>query len=212
MTRIDLEAAVRAAIYDNITGEISGIEVADGIMMAYDTSIANGGSGGSGATNPAVVLTGAEIKVKYEGEPDTNPFTDALRTKLSSLEGSHFKGTHIDIATLELVHPTPEAGSYAYALVHNNEHMIIWDGTAWVDTGAAGGAHLSDAQIKTQYENNPNTNVFDDAAAARLGTAVTSATQGTEVAIPQLVSISKTDHDILVAAGTTVADKLYVIV
>ncbi len=209
MTRIDLEAAVRTTIYDNITGEISGIEVADGILMAYDTSIANAGSG---AIAPIVPLTGADIKVAYEAEPDTNAFTDALRTKLSALEGSHFKGTHIDMPTLQLVHPTPEAGSYAYAMVHNNEHMIIWDGTAWTDIGAAGGAHLSDAQIKTQYENNADTNEFNDAEKIKLSVAVVSDPQGAETAVPELVSISKLDHDNLVAAGTTVADKLYLIV
>ncbi len=166
MTRIDLEAAIRAVIYDNTSGEVSGKEVADGIMMAYDTSIANGGSG---TTTPVVPLTGAEIKALYEAESDTNAFTNALKVKLSGLTGSHFKGSHIDIATLELVHPSPEAGSYAYVMIHHSEHMFIWDGAAWVDAGAAGGAHLTDTQIKTQYENNTDTECFTPTEQAKLG-------------------------------------------
>ena len=90
-------------------------------------------------------------------------FTTILKDKLATLEGSHFKGTHADEAALIAAHPTAEAGSYAYVLVHNAEHHFIWDGAAWLDTGAAGPVHLTDAQIKAQYEANADTNAFDDA-------------------------------------------------
>jgi len=95
-------------------------------------------------------------------------FTAALKAKLAALEGSHFKGTHADEAALLTAHPTADAGSYAYVLVHNQEHMFIWDGSAWDDTGTAGAVHMSDAQIKTQYENNPETNPFSDAEKVKL--------------------------------------------
>ncbi len=94
----------------------------------------------------------------------SNDYTDGEKAKLAGLEGSHFKGTHADEAALIAAQPTAEVGSYAYVLVHGKEHNFIWDGSAWVDTGAAGAPHMTDAQLKAQYENNPDTNPFDDAA------------------------------------------------
>ena len=113
-------------------------------------------------------------KVSGKGLSKEN-FTTVLKNKLVGLEGSHFKGTHADEAALIAAHPTAEAGSYAYVLVHTKEHNFIWGGTAWVDTGSVGTAHLTDSQIKTQYENNPDTNAFDDAAVAALAAVIEDA-------------------------------------
>ncbi len=99
----------------------------------------------------------------------SNDYTDGEKLKLSTLDGSHFKGSHPDEAALLLAHPTAEAGSYAYVLVHNTEHHFIWDGAAWLDTGAAGPVHLTDAQIKSQYENNADTECFTPTEQTKLG-------------------------------------------
>ena len=53
------------------------------IIEQVDTLVA---SGGGGAADP---LTGAEIKTANEGEADTNAFTDAEKTKLTSISGAN---------------------------------------------------------------------------------------------------------------------------
>ena len=126
----------------------------------------------SSPVNLNVMLTDIASKVdKVAGKNlSEEDFTTALKTKLSTLEGSHFKGSHPDEAALLAAHPTSEAGGYAYVLMHNTEHHFIWDyaNSAWTDAGAAGATHLTDSQIKTQYEANIDTNVFDDIAKARV--------------------------------------------
>ncbi len=83
MTRIELETAIRAAIYDNTTGEVSGKEVADSIMMSYDASTVNGATS-TGVTS-VVSLTDIQIKTQYENNKDTECFTPTEQTKLGSI-------------------------------------------------------------------------------------------------------------------------------
>ena len=100
------------------------------------------------ALQTPVDITGKVDKIAGKGLSKED-FTTALKTKLSTMEGSHFKGAHLDEAALLAAHATAEAGSYAYVVVHSQEHIFIWNGTAWEDTGSTGAAHLTDAQIKT---------------------------------------------------------------
>lgn len=52
------------------------------IIEQVDTLVASGGGGGGAAAEP---LTGAEIKTAYEGEANTNAFTDTEQTKLAGI-------------------------------------------------------------------------------------------------------------------------------
>lgn len=95
-------------------------------------------------------------------------FTTALKTKLSTMEGSHFKGVHTTIAKLETAHPAAnaEAGSYGYikATPTDAELMALLDGGAWVEqSGGGSGSAMTGVQIKALYEAVVDTNVFDDA-------------------------------------------------
>lgn len=68
-----------------MTGNIamSGTETVDGRDVSVDGAKLDGIETGATADQ-----TGAEIKAAYEGESDTNAFTDALLTKLNGIEAS----------------------------------------------------------------------------------------------------------------------------
>jgi len=100
----------------------------------------------------------------------TNDYTDAEKSKLANIEGSHFKGVHSSESALNTAHPTAEAGSYAYVTVAgDDEQMWMWDTTAnagagaWeLSTGGGSGTVLTDSDIKLMYERNPDTNALTD--------------------------------------------------
>ncbi len=100
-------------------------------------------------------------------------FTTILKDKLATIEGSHFKGVHADIAALETAHPATnaEAGSYAYvkAAVGAVEKFVMLDGGAWIEhTVGSSGSVMTAAQIKSLYEGNAETNAFTDAMVTAL--------------------------------------------
>ena len=117
--------------------------------------------------------TDAEIKTAYENNTNTNEFSDDEQTKLAGLESSHFKGQYIDIGALNTAHPTATIGDYANVDggIGNDALRYIWDDddVIWVKQ-LGSSAVLSDAQIKTQYENNTNTNAFTDGEKSSLAT------------------------------------------
>ena len=103
----------------------------------------------------------------------TKDFTAALKSKLATMEGTHFKGIHDSLAALETASPaaSAEAGSYGY-IKHGTdaEKVAMLDGGAWVELASGGGAGnpLTGAQIKALYEGNADTNAFTDALKATL--------------------------------------------
>jgi len=137
-----------------------------GVMTASDRSKLD--SIETGATTDQ---TGAEIKIAYEGEANTNEFSDSEKAKLAALESSHFKGSFISKSALDLAYPTAALGDYANVDtgIGANAERYIWDDNdaQWVPQ-LGGSTVLTDAQIKTQYENNANTNAFTDTEKANL--------------------------------------------
>lgn len=121
--------------------------------------------------NATADQTGSEIKIAYEGESNTNAFTDAEKTKLSGLESSKFLGAYPTLLALNTAHPTGVVGNYADvdAGIGNDVKRYIWDDddNAFVEQLGASAA-LSDAQIKTQYENNADTNAYTDTEKSKL--------------------------------------------
>ena len=115
--------------------------------------------------------TDIEIKTAYENNANTNEFSDAEQTKLAGLESSHFKGQYVDTTALNTAHPTASIGDYANVDggVGNDVLRYIWDDddTVWVEQ-LGSSAVLSDAQIKTQYENNADTNAYTDTEKSKL--------------------------------------------
>ena len=106
--------------------------------------------------------TGAEIKTAYEGEANTNAFTDAEKTKLAGIEAS---------ATGDL---TGAEIKSLYEAETNAFTDAQFTKLAGIETGAT--ADQSDAEIKTAYENNANTNAFTDAEQTKLSGIETGAT------------------------------------
>lgn len=122
----------------------------------------------SGATSDQ---SGAEIKAAYEGEDNTNAFTDAEKTKLSALEDALFLGVYTDLSALQTAHASPAAGSYAYIDAGNGTDILqaIWDDTDSAYVVGTGTGSETPASIKSKYESNTDTNALTDADAAKLG-------------------------------------------
>jgi len=100
----------------------------------------------------------------------TNDLTDPLYDKLVGLEGTHWRGTFVSLAALEVGVTDPQAGDYADVDVAGEDaQRYIWDATdsAWVaQSGEV--APITAAQVKLLYESNPDTNAFTDADVATL--------------------------------------------
>lgn len=122
--------------------------------------------------NAEVNQDDSEIKTQYENNSNTNAFTDAEKAKLASLESSKFLGEFPSLAALQLAFPSPAAGSYANVDtgIGNDVERYIWDsGDSQYILQLGESTSLTDAQIKTQYENNADTNAFTDTEKSKLG-------------------------------------------
>lgn len=123
--------------------------------------------------------TGPEIKSAYEGEPDTNAFTDSEKTKLANLSDNPFLGTFVNLSALNTAFPTAAEGQYAHvdAGVGDNVTVYIWDNSdnQFVEQTGTGTSETP-ASIKSKYESNADTNAFTDAEQTKLGGIETAAT------------------------------------
>ena len=136
--------------------------------------------------------TDAEIKVQYENNVDTNAFTDAEKSKLAGLESSKFLGEFPSLAALQLAFPSPDPGSYANVDtgVGQDVERYIWDSDDNQYVLQLGeSTQLTDAQIKTQYENNPDTNAFTDAEQTKLA-SITSVGSGQIITATERANIA----------------------
>ena len=114
-------------------------------------------------------------KVAGKGLSDTN-FTQAEKTKLSSLESSKFVGLFVSDSALPA---TGSDGDYANVDggVGSDVYRVLWDSSdnKWVRVQGVS-TELTDAQIKQQYESNPDTNAFTDVEKTKLTGIATGAT------------------------------------
>lgn len=115
-------------------------------------------------------------KIDGYGLSESN-FTAAEKAKLSGIEGSHFRGVFIDVASLP---SDGVAGDYADVDGGPGEDVLryIWDASdaGWIPQ-AAPASPLTGAQIKALYEGEPDTNAFGDADKAKLGGIAPEATK-----------------------------------
>jgi len=92
-------------------------------------------------------------------------FTTAEKNKLAALDDVRFKGAFVSVTALQTAYPTASAGDYADVDpgAGSDAERYIWDATdaSWI-AQIGGSSALSDAQIKTQYEANADTNAFTD--------------------------------------------------
>ena len=118
MDRAQLGVAVRAKIFDNPTGEISGVDVVDSILLAYDTAIAN--CTGGVVVPPPVVYDAHILGSSLGGEITLSPFHkfDGI-TEETRNAGVDF----MDGATY-LVHPMYQEGMSAIHML-DGAHMFL---------------------------------------------------------------------------------------
>lgn len=144
--------------------------ITDTLMYIWDSSNSKwvqSGSTGSDEMSPS------RVKQLYESNPNTNAFTDADKTKLASIEDSHFRGVYPSLTALNTGVIDPKAGDYADVdIIDEKAIRYIWDvsDTEWV--GGAAAEPITAQQVKQLYESNPDTNVFDDADKSKLDTLV----------------------------------------
>jgi hypothetical protein len=121
--------------------------------------------------NATADQSNAEIKTAYESNANTNAYTDSEKTKLAGLESSRFLGEYISLAALNTAHPTASAGDYANVDTGVTSDVVryVWDvsDTKWVEQLGTS-TQLTNAQIKTQYETNADTNAYTDAEKTKL--------------------------------------------
>ena len=106
-------------------------------------------------------------------------FTAAEKAKLAGLEGSHYRGTFVNVAALQAALPTAQEGDYADvdAGAGAPVQRYIWDesDSEWV--AQAGSADpVTAAQVKVLYESNPDTNAYTDAEKSKLAGVAAGAT------------------------------------
>ena len=115
--------------------------------------------------------TGQQIKTLYEGNDNTNAFTDDEKDKLATLESSKFRGQYESLGALEIAEPSPPIGSYAYVDEGEGVDVVkyLWDSSdeAWTLSGNVS-QELTPSQVKDLYEDNPDTNAFTDTEKTKL--------------------------------------------
>lgn len=128
-------------------------------------------------TQPISSVTG--LQGELDGKVDSiegyglsqENYTPAEKDKLSSLEGSKFKGEYVSLSALQAAHPSPEVGSYAYVDAGVGELVTkyIWDSSdeSWVGQQGETTA-ITPAEVKSLYESNPDTNAFSDSEQSKL--------------------------------------------
>jgi hypothetical protein len=122
------------------------------------------------STAQQTALDGKVDKVAGKGLSDEN-YTLAEKDKLAGLESSKFLGEFVSLAALQTAHPTADVGSYANVDLGVGSDVVryIWDNddSKWVEQ-LGESAELTPAQIKADYESNPDTNAFTDADESNL--------------------------------------------
>ena len=78
--------------------------------------------------------TGAEIKIAYEGEADTNAFTDAEKIKLAATASQYSSTVEYGVNDVVFLPSGNDAGYYV-SLVANNQGISVADTTRWTSIG-----------------------------------------------------------------------------
>lgn len=150
---------------------------------------------------------GSVIKTAYEGETNTNAYTDSEKTKLGNIEANATTDqTGFEIKTAY----ESQADTNAYTDSEKNK-------LAGIETAAT--ADQTGAEIKTAYESQANTNAFTDAEKTKLSGVATGAEVNTIDSDPtsdgvtgsdqvtNVVSCTQAEYD----AGTPNASTFYLI-
>lgn len=171
---LSIQEGAQANTVDSVAGK-AGVVVLDkadvGLSNVDNTSDLN-----KPISNPTQAALDNKVdKQVGKGLSDTN-FTQAEKDKLSSLEGSKFVGLFVSEGALPL---SGSEGDYANVDggVGIDVYRVIWDSSdnKWVKMQGVS-TDLTPAQIKQQYESNPDTNAFTDDEKAKLDSVDDGAT------------------------------------
>ena len=177
----------------SVTGNIAVTGTVDGRDLATDGSKLDGIEASATADQ-----TGAEIKSAYEGEADTNAFTDALLTKLNGVASGATNVTNTNqltngagfiTATLSNEQVQDIVGGMVSSNTESGITVTYQDGDGTLDFSVASQtdnnftdadhtklngietnatADQTGAEIKSAYEGESNTNAFTDALLSKL--------------------------------------------
>ncbi|WP_167140873.1 hypothetical protein [Pseudomonas sp. OTU750018] len=133
------------------------------------------------AVQPAALTVQLDLKVdKIAGYGlSQENYTAAEKAKLAGLEGSHYRGTYLNLTALQTALPTASAGDYADvdAGTADPVQRYIWDDSDGEWVAQAGSADpITAAQVKTLYESNADTNAYTDAEKTKLAGIAAGAT------------------------------------
>lgn len=133
------------------------------------------------AVQPGALSTQLDLKVdKVAGYGlSQENFTAAEKSKLAGLEGSHYRGTFVNLAALQAAIPAAQEGDYADvdAGASAPVQRYIWDDSDSEWVAQAGSADpITAAQVKVLYESNPDTNGYTDAEKSKLAGVAAGAT------------------------------------
>lgn len=157
---------------------VKGTTTNASITLNGDATFTSVSGDGNGLTN----LSGSVIKTAYEGESDTNAFTDAEKTKLSNIDVNAEPNVATNLAydsnTRVLSSSTgtnatlPEVSGGTSGLMTS----VLLTKLNGIETSAT--ADQTGAEIKAAYEGEANTNAFTDAEKTSLSTALQPADLG----------------------------------
>ena len=169
-----IQAGAQVNAVTSVSGRVGAVTLAKGdvgLSNVDNTSDINKPL--STATTSA--LGGKVDKVAGKQLSDTN-FTQSEKDKLSSLESSKFVGLFVSEGALPL---SGSEGDYANVDggVGSDVYRVVWDSSdsKWVKMQGAS-TDLTPAQIKQQYESNPDTNAFTDDEKVKLASVAEDAT------------------------------------
>jgi len=145
--------------------------------------------------------TGAEIKTAYEGEADTNAFTDAEQTKLAGIEALA-EVNDVDSVNSQTGTVVLDADDISDAAT-TNKFTTAAEISKLTGIEASATADQSNAEIKTAYEANANTNEYDDAEQTKLAGIASGAQVNTVDSVNTQTGAVVLDADDISDAATT---------
>lgn len=217
------------ARFDSTTGKLlqnSGVTIDDSNNIATTGTVDGRDVSTDGTkldtieTSATADQTNAEIKTAYEANSNTNAFTDADESKLDAIEAGAdvTDATNVNAAGATMntdfnantilaanTDDTPAALTIAEQTMLGritSGNIIGLTATqirTLINVEDGSTADQSDAEIKTAYENNSNTNAFTDAEQTNLGnqsgtnTGDEAAASTTVAGISELATIAETD-------------------
>jgi len=159
--------------------------------------------------------SGSEIKTAYEGELDTNAFSDAEKSKLAAIDAAHYGDPVQDTVALAAI-PEASATDKERRYVEDDTSDYFYDVSAVsgdvAPTDQTGGAGFwrrvtvsgeTAASIKTKYESNADTNGYTNAEKSKLAAIAT----GAEVNVKSDWNQSSTSADDFIANKPTLIQK-----